>query len=98
MFSLKYSYINFDNVNLYFNFFSLKISSPNGIRIIEFRDSCGTSFHHIEYPEDTDTLEVDLALQDILKHTPDKTNGISFIAEDGVGNIFKSKLRVSELS
>lgn len=84
-------------LNLYF-LFSLRISSSHGIQVIEFRDSAGTLFLHLEYPEGEGCLEIDLNLEDLKKHVPDGSNEISVVAEDGVGTILKSKLNILDIS
>ncbi|KAF8792287.1 putative zinc metalloproteinase-like protein [Argiope bruennichi] len=68
------------------------LSSPNGIRVVEFRDSEGTSIGHLEYLAGVGTESVDLTQSDLLQNLSNDIKEVSFIAEDNVGNILKSKL------
>ncbi|KAG8196594.1 hypothetical protein JTE90_014155 [Oedothorax gibbosus] len=62
----------------------VKISSPNGIKVIEFREKEGTSFHHLEFLE-SEECTVDLTKCNILSNLPDDAEEVFFVAEDGSG-------------
>ncbi|XP_035232882.1 putative zinc metalloproteinase YIL108W isoform X2 [Stegodyphus dumicola] len=78
------------------SFDGMKLSSSHGIRIVEFRDAEGTSCHHIEFLEG-EKKTVDLSLCDISEYASDRTQTVSFVAEDSMGNVFKSKLDITQL-
>lgn len=81
----------------FFFYFRVKISSPNRIQVIEFRDKDGTSFHHLEFLECSGCSTVDLTKFDILNNIPNDLKEVLFIVEDSTGNILKSKLDTEQL-
>ncbi|CAL1292396.1 unnamed protein product [Larinioides sclopetarius] len=73
------------------------LSSPNGIRVIEFRDSEGTSVDHFEYLAGDGPELIDFTQSDVLQNLSNDIKEVSFIAEDNIGNIVKSKLDLEKL-
>ncbi|GIY43922.1 uncharacterized protein CDAR_611151 [Caerostris darwini] len=73
------------------------LSSPNGIRVVEFRDLEGTSIDHLEFLECGGEKLIDLSacalLQNLLSHNEE----VSFIVEDNIGNVMKSSLDLRQL-
>ncbi|XP_042911348.1 uncharacterized protein, partial [Parasteatoda tepidariorum] len=68
-----------------------EIVSSNSIKIIEFRDQEGTSFHHLEFLEETDIFKLNLASINLSEYVLEDIKEILIVVEDIFGNLMKSK-------
>lgn len=73
------------------------ISSPYGIRIVEFRNTEGVSCNHWEFLEKEGPKEIQLKYSDLTSMYPDDCTEFDIMVEDDYGNILKTTVKIDSL-
>ena len=77
-------------------FFSSKLKSCNGLRLVELRSNPeGVVFHHWEFLSETPPTEFTLKSSRV-KNFPPEAKLVIVLAEDNLGYVLKRKLNVAD--